>query len=141
MTLIEVLVVVVVIGILAAIALPSFLGHKSKAADAAAKTVARTAQATAETYAAERAGSYAGLEAKVLRELEPTIQTAAGKNNAYLSAAKAIESSRGFEVTATSTTAGHTFTVKRAAAGQVTRTCTPAGKTGAAGGGCQNSRW
>ncbi len=60
-TLIELLVVILIIGILAAIAIPSFLSQKSKATDASAKELARTAQTTAETYATDHGGNYAGL--------------------------------------------------------------------------------
>ena len=60
-TLIELLVVILIIGILAAIAIPSFLSQKSKATDASAKELARTAQTTAETYATDHGGNYAGM--------------------------------------------------------------------------------
>jgi type IV pilus assembly protein PilA len=140
-TLIELLVVILIIGILAAIAIPSFLSQKSKATDSSAKELARTAQTTAETYATDHNGSYANLSLAEENKYEPSIQTAAGNNNAYLSGAKEIETGGGFEVTATSATAGHTFTIVKKANGVVERTCTPASKTGSEGGGCQNSSW
>ena len=142
-TLIELLVVILIIGILAAIAIPSFLSQKSKATDSSSKELARTAETTAETYATDHGGSYTGLTTKILKEYEPTIQNAAGGGNAYMNAEGAtvvIESGGGYEVTATSTS-GHTFTVKKTAAGTVERICTPAGKTGSEGGGCQNTSW
>jgi len=140
-TLIELLVVILIIGILAAIAIPSFLSQKSKASDSSAKELARTAETTAETYATDHNGSYAGLSLQVLKEYEPTIQTAAGGNNAWLSGAKEVETGGGYEVTATSTIAGHTFTVHKTASGEIKRECTPTGKTGSEGGGCQQSSW
>jgi type IV pilus assembly protein PilA len=140
-TLIELLVVILIIGILAAIAIPSFLSQKSKATDSSAKELARTAETTAETYATDHNGSYAGLSLLALKEYEPTIQTAAGGGNAYLSEAKETETGSGYKVTATSVTAGHTFTIEKKASGELVRSCTPTSKTGAEGGGCQNSTW
>ena len=142
-TLIELLVVILIIGVLAAIAIPSFLSQKSKATDSSAKELARTAETTAETFATDHGGTYTGLTTVVLKEYEPTIQNAAGGGNAYMNgegATVVIETGGGYEVTATSTS-GHTFTVKKTAAGTVERICTPAGKTGSEGGGCQNTSW
>src|SRR5271154_3576473 len=103
-TLIELLVVILIIGILAAIAIPSFLSQKSKASDSSAKELARTAETTAETYATDHGGSYTGLTTQVLKEYEPTIQTATGGNNAYLNgeaATEVTEGGGGYKVTAT----------------------------------------
>jgi type IV pilus assembly protein PilA len=142
-TLIELLVVILIIGILAAIAIPSFLSQKSKATDSSAKELARTAETTAETYATDHGGSYTGMTTKILKEYEPTIQTAAGNGNAYMNGEGATvvtgTGGTGYEVTATATD-GHTFTVKKEG-GTVERICTPTGKTGSEGGGCQNSSW
>ena len=49
-TLIELLVVILIIGILAAIAIPSFLGQRAKAQDSDAKAGVRTAQTAMETF-------------------------------------------------------------------------------------------
>ena len=62
-TLIELLVVILIIGILAAIAIPSFLSQKSKATASQAKELARTAETTAETYATDNNGSYESITA------------------------------------------------------------------------------
>jgi type IV pilus assembly protein PilA len=138
-TLIELLVVILIIGILAAIAIPSFLNQKTKATDASAKELARTAQTAAETYATDHDGSYTGISPTVLAGVEPTIQTAAGNNNAYLSAAAADTSGQGYTVTTTSTSS-NTYSITRADNGTTSRTCTPT-TTSAASGGCVGGTW
>jgi type IV pilus assembly protein PilA len=138
-TLIELLVVILIIGILAAIAIPSFLNQKTKATDASAKELARTAQTAAETYATDHNGSYTGISPTVLAGVEPTIQTSAGNNNAYLSAAAADTSGLGYTVTTTSTST-NTFSITRSDTGTVSRTCTPT-TTSAASGGCVGGSW
>jgi type IV pilus assembly protein PilA len=132
-TLIELLVVILIIGILAAIAIPSFLSQKSKATDASAKELARTAQTTAETIATDNGGEYGKVTPTELKAYEPSIQTAAG-SGAYISAATGTASS--YEVVATSNS-GDTFTVKRESSGTIKRSCVQASGSK----GCPSGTW
>jgi type IV pilus assembly protein PilA len=140
-TLIELLVVILIIGILAAIAIPSFLSQKSKATDSSAKELARTSETTAETYATDHGGNYEGMSITGLQAYEKTIPGCPNTSNACLETVTVGPTPfETYEVTAKATD-GHTFTIKRLASGSVERVCTPAGKTGSEGGGCQNSSW
>ena len=140
-TLIELLVVILIIGILAAIAIPSFLSQKSKATDSSAKELARTAETTAETYATDHGGNYLNMTAAELQNYEKTILICPSTSNACLEPVTVSGAgSEEYTVTAKATD-GHTFSIERGASGTVKRVCTPTGKTGSEGGGCQNGSW
>jgi type IV pilus assembly protein PilA len=70
-TLVELLVVILIIGILAAIAIPSFLNQKGKGEDAAAKSSAREAATAEETYYTDNS-SYT-TSGSALRAIEATL--------------------------------------------------------------------
>jgi type IV pilus assembly protein PilA len=130
-TLIELLVVILIIGILAAIAIPSFLNQKSKAQDSQAKVIARTAQTAMETYATNNNGSYAGATVGSLNSIEPTLITTS-TNNAFLTGVSAAANT--YAVTAYDPVTSNSFVISNVS-GTISRTCTTGGSGGCPTGG------
>ena len=128
-TLIELLVVILIIGILAAIAIPSFLGQKQKANDASAKVQARTLETAMETAATDNNGAYeengSGVKIARLEVIEPTLKDHSS-NTPKVESSNASE----YEVSSENGVTHDIFKIKRESTGVVKRTCTNPG-TGA----------
>ena len=120
-TLVELLVVMLIIGLLAAIAIPAFFNQRDKANDSEAKTQAKTAQTAMETWATDHNGSYAAATLAGLQAIEPTVG-----GGVALSGLGADT----YTITATADNTGNTFTIARAASGAVTYPCTTGGTGG-----------
>jgi type IV pilus assembly protein PilA len=139
-TLVELLVVMLILGLLAAIAIPSFFNQRDKARDADAKSSSRTAQTAMETYSTDNQGSYAGATEALLEGIEPTLTDAP-------SAIGVTSTATTYEVQVVSAT-GNAFRIARSAAGVTTLTCGNGGEavgtplTGPGQDGCPtNGQW
>jgi len=80
-TLIELLIVVIIIGILAAIAIPVYLGQRNKAKEAAVKEGVHTIQVAVMSYAADNGGAYPATDYVTYT---PSDKTADNLGNKYL---------------------------------------------------------
>src|SRR5947208_768140 len=127
-SLIELLVVLIIIGLLAAIAIATFTGQQNKAHDAEAKAAARTAQLAMETYFVDHR-SYSGATLAELTSVQPALADAPNL-------AVQLATSNQYQLSTSSTaTNAVTFSVIRSANGTITRSCTPANTGGCKAGG------
>jgi type IV pilus assembly protein PilA len=130
-TLVELLVVMLILGLLAAIAIPSFFNQRDKARDADAKSAARTAQTAVETYATDNEGSYSGADVAALEDIESTLTDRVLE--VTLTPGVGVPSDSEYTVTAESDT-GNTFSITRNADGTTSLTCETEGE-----GGCPSA--
>jgi type IV pilus assembly protein PilA len=119
-TLIELLIVVLILGILAAIAVPSFLQQRNKAQDASAKTQVRAAETAVETYGTDHGGLYAGVSVSELQSLEPTL-----KDSSIAKLGKAEATEGGYVIESQALPSTDKYKIERTGAGEVKRTCSP----------------
>jgi type IV pilus assembly protein PilA len=130
-TLIEILVVVLIVGILAAIALPSFLGQTARANDAAAKTQVGTLQTAMKEFAMDNDGSYKGATLAKLEAVEPTLKDETTAVAKEVSGASATN----FEIESEAVGSNDVYKLT-SSNGEVTRSCTPVDA-----GGCKGGSW
>lgn len=141
-TLIELLVVILIIGILAAIAIPSFLGQRVKGQDACAKAMLKNMQTAIMSNQAE-SGSFLGVTPASLSAVDSTITNGGcgaasvvglGSGNASAGVCSATAPTRSTYCLSYTSISNNSFSISETGAG-IVRTCTVAQTGGCKAGG------
>jgi type IV pilus assembly protein PilA len=128
-----------ILGILAAIALPAFFNQREKAGDAKAKETVHTAQVAMETCATENGGAYTTCDEEALHAIEPTLPAVPGEESEETINVAVTGEATGYTIKVTSESAsGNVFTVKNIK-GALTYPCTEAGNGGCPSTGSWNN--
>jgi type IV pilus assembly protein PilA len=125
-SLIELLIVILIIGVLAAIALPAFLGQRSKGQDSSAKSAARNLVSAVESFYATNK-TYVGAAS----DDDVTKSGVYGTNNGEADILSSTAT--GYRIVGQSAT-GNRFTITKTASG-VSRSCTTTNNGGCPSGG------
>jgi type IV pilus assembly protein PilA len=130
-SLVELLVVILIIGILAAISLPVFLDQQKKAQDGSAKSDARNLVAQVEAcFADSQDYTACDTPSKIGATGLDVVSGAPAAGEVAVTASSADT----FTVTAKATS-GNTYAMTKAANGTLSRSCT------GSGGGCRSGAW
>jgi type IV pilus assembly protein PilA len=128
-TLVELLVVILIVGILTAIAVPAFLNQRAKSQDAEAKVYLVAAQKAMEVYQQQR-DTYGGATQAQLAEIEPSLARARGLS--------VVGDTDWFDIgidSVSGASGGGRFTLAKAPTQEITRECANAGRGACPGDG------